>query len=92
MRVVLRGVTPDGVLRMAFTESLALVLMGIAIGLPATFSTARLLSAKLFGVSAADPLTTALAVLALIALAAVATLVPARRASRCDPLLALRRE
>ncbi len=86
------GATQAGVLRMIFKESLALAFAGIAIGAPATIAATRLISARLFGVSAADPLTIAAAGLLMIAVAALAALLPAQRASRVDPMVALRCE
>lgn len=71
---------------------LALVAAGVAIGLPAAFGAARLVRSQLFGLGAADPasFTIAAAVLALVAV--TAGLFPARRASRVDPMVALRYE
>jgi len=66
--------------------------VGVAIGIPATLGTTRLVSAMLFGISAADPLTIAAATLLMIVVAALASLMPAHRASRVDPMVALRYE
>jgi len=69
-----------------------LILVGIAIGLFASYFLTRLLSNQIWGVSAADPSTfVAVASLALI-VGVLACLIPARRASRVDPLVALRYE
>jgi ABC-type antimicrobial peptide transport system permease subunit len=67
-------------------------LLGSAIGLAAALATTRLIAGMLFGLSPADPLTIALATLLLLAVAALAGWLPARRAARVDPLVALRRE
>jgi ABC-type antimicrobial peptide transport system permease subunit len=77
---------------MVLKESLWLVLAGIAIGLPATLLATRLISTLLFGLSAADPLTLVAATLLLPAVATLAAFLPARRAARVDPLVALRHE
>jgi predicted permease len=86
------GATRADVLRMVLKESWVLVAAGIAIGLPLTLAVARLISAKLFGVSATDPMTIGGASLLMIAVAALAGFLPAQRASRVDPMVALRYE
>jgi predicted permease len=86
------GATQAGVLRMILKESLMLALGGIVIGGPATIAITRLISSRLFGVSAADPLTIAVASLLMIAVAALAAFLPAYRAARLDPMVALRCE
>jgi ABC-type antimicrobial peptide transport system permease subunit len=81
---------------MVTKDALWLVGIGIAIGVPAAIAGARLLanqvSGLLFGVEATDPVTTAAVVLLLGTVAAVAACLPARRASRVDPMLVLRAE
>jgi predicted permease len=86
------GATPANALRMILKESLALALVGVAIGVPVTLAATRLISSRLFGVGAADLLTIAAAALLLLAVAAMAALLPARRAARVDPMVALRSE
>jgi ABC-type antimicrobial peptide transport system permease subunit len=86
------GATPGHVLRMVLKESLVLALAGIAIGVPIAFLVTRFISTVLFGVGAADPLTIAMAIALMIAVATLAALLPARRASRVDPLVAWRYE
>jgi putative ABC transport system permease protein len=62
----------------------------VAVGLAGAFAAARLMSAYLFGVGVADPLTFSAVALVLMAVALVATYIPSRRAVRIDPLVALR--
>jgi ABC-type antimicrobial peptide transport system permease subunit len=69
-----------------------LVAVGIAIGVPAMLAVSRLVAARLFGVGPADPVTIAGAIVVLAAAAAVAAFLPARRAARVDPMVALRCE
>ncbi|HEY6332458.1 MAG TPA: FtsX-like permease family protein, partial [Blastocatellia bacterium] len=86
------GAGKGGVLWMVLKEALLLVGAGIAIGLPAVFAGVRLVSALLFGPNPADPMLVVLGALSLIAVAAVAAFVPARRAASVDPMNALRYE
>jgi len=86
------GAAPGTVLKLVLTGGLKLALAGVAVGLAAAMTATRLLSSQLFGVTPADPLTF-LAVTALLgATAALACYVPARRAARVDPIVALRYE
>jgi predicted permease len=86
------GATAAGVRWLVLRQALALVLIGVAVGVPAALAAARLLRGLLFGVPAAHPPALILAVLALIAVALIAAYLPARRASRVDPMTALRCE
>jgi predicted permease len=86
------GARGADILRMVLGESLLLVLLGSVIGLAAALATTRLIAGMLFGLTPADPLTIAMATLLLLAVAALAGWLPARRAARVDPLTALRRE
>jgi predicted permease len=80
------------VLDMVLKESLILVAVGILIGLPAALGATRLIAAQLYGVSAADPAAIAEATGLMIAVAALAGFLPTYRASRVDPMVALRYE
>ncbi len=84
------GAAQSRVLRFVLKQGMSLVLTGMLIGLGVSVLVGRLLSRMLYGVSASDPLSvlTAAAVLAVVAL--IACYLPARRASRVDPLVALR--
>jgi ABC-type antimicrobial peptide transport system permease subunit len=76
--------------RMVVKQSLSLAAVGIVIGLAGALATTRLLGALLFGVSPTDPLVLVLATVLLVMLAALASYAPALRASRVDPVEALR--
>ena len=86
------GARPRDVLRLVIKQGLSLTLIGIAIGLAASLALTRLLTSLLYGVSATDPLTFMSVPLLLLAVALLATYIPARRAARVDPLVALRYE
>jgi ABC-type antimicrobial peptide transport system permease subunit len=77
---------------MILKESLALFLLGVVIGLPLALGSTKLVQHMLFGVSAHDPTTIAVTIVALGAAALAAAIVPARRAMRVDPIVALRCE
>jgi putative ABC transport system permease protein len=86
------GAQPKEILRIVVTQGAALSLLGIGIGLLAALALTRLIASLLFNVRPRDPLTfTAVAVL-LILVALLASILPARRAMRVDPLVALRYE
>lgn len=90
------GARRGNVIWLVMREALVLVGIGIAIGLPAALLVARLASSQipglLFGLEANDPLTLTVATTFLILVAALAAYLPARRASRVDPMMALRNE
>ncbi len=77
---------------MVLRETLLLVLTGLAIGVPAALGASRLIRSELFGLNADDPLTIIMAGFLLASVAALAGYAPARRASRVDPMIALRHE
>jgi len=80
------------VLWLILRETLALVAAGVTVGLPAAVGAARLVRSQLFGLGTVDPASFATAALVLTVVAALAGLFPARRASRVDPMVALRYE
>jgi putative ABC transport system permease protein len=91
IRMVL-GAQPGSVLRMILRETLALTLIGMAVGVPCVVAAARLMRHMLFNVTPYDPVTLALVSLVLVAVGALASYIPARRAMRVDPMVALRYE
>jgi putative ABC transport system permease protein len=86
------GAERQRVLALILRQGLTLAAAGIAIGLPASLLVGRALRSSLFGVTAADPATLALIPLGLLAVALLAAWLPARRATRVDPMVALRNE
>lgn len=84
------GARASDVLRLIVSQHLRPALIGLAVGLAGSMFVSRWLRSLLYGVSAADPLTYAVMSFALIAVAALACWIPARRATRVDPLIALR--
>ena len=86
------GAHPRDVLRLILGEGLKLVLAGVVLGIIAAFALTRLLSTLVYGVSATDPLIFLSVVTLLVAVALAACFVPARRAMRVDPIVALRYE
>jgi ABC-type antimicrobial peptide transport system permease subunit len=86
------GALPGNMLWMILRESLALVSIGVATGLGAAVAGTRIISEFLYGVSATDPATYAGVALLLLMVAATACLLPARRAAKVDPMVALRCE
>jgi predicted permease len=86
------GAVPGDVVWLVMREVLALVGTGIALGLLAAWGLGRVISSQLYGVSATDPVTIAAAAGLLLVVALLAGYVPARRATRVNPVLALRYE
>jgi len=77
---------------MVMRETLVLVVVGVAIGIPVAMAATRLISSILFGVKPSDPATLPIATTVMLAVAACAGYLPARRASQVDPMLAVRYE
>jgi len=86
------GARRRDVLNLILRQGMKLTLIGVAIGLAASLALTRLMKSVLLGVSATDPLTFVVIALLLTGVALLACYVPARRAMRVDPMIALRRE
>ena len=86
------GASAKDVLRLVLGEFLRLTVIGVALGLVAAFALTRLMTSLLFGVTATDITTFVLVSITLSLVALIACLIPARRATRVDPLVALRYE
>ncbi|MFN7943999.1 MAG: ABC transporter permease [Blastocatellia bacterium] len=91
IRLALGAQTRD-VVKLVISQGLQLALTGVGIGLVTAFSLTRMMKSLLFGVSATDPLTYAALAMLLITVALAACWIPARRATKVDPLIALRCE
>ena len=86
------GAERRNIIWMVLKESLLLVAIGLAVGIPAAWGAAHLIASQLFGVNPTDPITLLTAVVSLTLVAASAGYLPARKASRVNPLIALRYE
>ncbi len=86
------GAQRRDVVGLVLRETMLLVVIGVIIGLSAALASTRLITSLLYGLTPNDPLTIALAALLLFVVAALAGYLPARRASRVDPMVALRHE
>jgi putative ABC transport system permease protein len=86
------GAAARDVLKMVLWQGLRFLAAGIAAGLAASFALSRIIAGQLWGISAYDPLTLAAVVLLLIIIGTLACWIPARRATRINPLAALRCE
>jgi putative ABC transport system permease protein len=86
------GAEPSGVIWMVMREVLLLLAIGLAIGIPAAMALGQFVSAQLYGIQARDPWIAGATMILLALVSAAAGLIPATRASRIDPILALRYE
>src|SRR5262249_15306058 len=86
------GAQSRDIFRLALRETLLLAAIRGFIGLPLGMAASRLIASMLFGVKATDPVTIAIAILVMLATTVLAGYLPARRATKVDPMDALRRE
>jgi ABC-type antimicrobial peptide transport system permease subunit len=86
------GAQSRNVLRLVLGDGLKMTVIGVAVGLLAAFGLTRLLTGMVYGVSTTDPATFAAIAVLLIVVALLACYLPARRATKVDPLTALRYE
>jgi putative ABC transport system permease protein len=86
------GATPPRVLRLVIGQGGRLAIVGIVLGLAGAFALTRVLEKMLFGITASDMATFATAALVLGTVAVIASLIPALRAARVDPVTALRHD
>jgi len=91
IRVAL-GAARGQIVRMILRETLQLVLIGFGIGIPAAIAASRLIKSELYGLKSDDPITLLIAICIMAGIAALAAWLPARRASRVEPMVALRAE
>jgi putative ABC transport system permease protein len=86
------GAGRGGIVRLVFGQSFVVVVAGVVVGIGAALALARLMTSLLFGVKAVDPVTFGAVAVLVLVVAAMASLIPARRATTVDPVVALRWE
>jgi predicted permease len=86
------GAQRTGILKMILGDALKMVSIGVVIGVPASLASSQVLSSVLFGLKANDPVSLAVVIVVLSAVALLAAAIPARRAAKVDPMVALRYE
>jgi predicted permease len=86
------GAQQSGVLLLVLRDTLQMVVVGIGLGVPASFVAGRWIKSQLFGLPVIDPLSTGVSIGLILLFASIASYLPARRASRVDPVTALRYE
>ena len=86
------GAEANGILRLILSDSLRLIVIGMAVGLPVALGLSRLISKMLFNLSPADPVSITAALVIVVGIALLAAYLPARRATKVDPMVALRYE
>jgi predicted permease len=86
------GAQPRNILRLVLRKGMSFTLLGVGIGIAASLALTRLMQSLLFGVSASDPLTLVMIAILLTVVAFFACWIPARRATKVDPIIALRYE
>jgi len=86
------GARPGNMLKLIFGQSMTLTLLGVLLGLAGAFAVTRLMNSLLFGVTSTDPFILTAVTVLLCGVALLASYIPARRAARVDPIVALRCE
>jgi putative ABC transport system permease protein len=86
------GASSTDVLRMVLGEGMRITLVGVGVGIVAALGLTRLIAKIIYGVGAADPITFGVVAILLTGVALLACYIPARRAMRVDPIIALRYE